>query len=360
MRGWYFLLLLSIAVVPSVGCSGGGSSARAKAKYRIAVIPKGMSHEFWQSIHRGAERAASDLQAQGIPIEVAWDGPLTEDDSQAQVNIVQKQVGTRASGIVLAPQHSKTMINSVEQAVDAGIPVVIIDSGLEKPELYVQYVATDNYHGGRLAAEHLIKVCKEGGKPAPRLILLRYAVGSESTERREQGFLDVISEYNEKQKASGQPGVNLISSDQYAGATASKAQSVAEPLLTRFQDQVDGIFAPNESSAQGVLNSLVSKDLVKKVYLVGFDSSGPLVQAVREGNVHGLVVQDPYRMGYLGVYVLVQYLEGKRYAPDQKYVSTGETVLTKENLDAAEIRGLFDPESQQKRTIKIPEFLAAK
>ncbi len=347
--GWFgFVALLCLA-----GCSGGGG---AKAKYRIAVVPKGMSHEFWQSIHRGADRAASDLEAKGLRVQIHWDGPLTEDDTSAQVNILQKHTATGVSGIVLAPQHSKTMILPVEQAVHANIPVVIIDSGLDKPDLYIKYVATDNYHGGRLAAERLLKVLNDAGKPAPRLILFRYAVGSESTEQREKGFLDVLDAEIAKQKAAGQPTITLVSSDKFAGPTAETAANEFAPLLSRFEGQVDGIFAPNESSATGVLNVLRSRGLQRQIRLVGFDSSEPLVKAVKEGDVDGLIVQDPYRMGYLGVWVLVQHLEGYDVAADGKNLSTGEYVLTKENADDPATRELFDPEAQKQRTIKVPEF----
>jgi ribose transport system substrate-binding protein len=351
--GRWGLLGFWIALGLVAGCSGGGG---ARAKYRVAVIPKGMSHEFWQSIKRGAERAAADLEAKGLRVQVQWDGPLTEDDTNAQVNILQKHTATGVSGIVLAPQHSKTMILPVEQAVQANIPVVIIDSGLDKPELYIKYVATDNYNGGRLAAQRLLKVLNDAGKPAPRLLLLRYAPGSESTEQREKGFLDHLESVIAQQKAANQPTIQLISSDKYAGPTAETAANVASPLLSRFGDQADGIFAPNESSATGVLNVLRSRDLQRKIKLVGFDSSEPLVKAVKEGDVDGLIVQDPYRMGYLGVWVLVQYLEGYDVAADGKNLSTGEYVLTRENADDPATRELFDPEAQKQRTIKVPEF----
>src|SRR5437588_3568505 len=171
------LLLFLTAVA---GCE------RPRADYRIAVIPKGMTHEFWQSIHRGAARAADDLlKSDNLKVEVIWDGPLRERDALAQIRIVDRRVSTRVDGIVLAPQHSQTMVAPVRRAVEQGIPVVVIDSGLEHPELSIKYVATDNREGGRLAARRLLQTLRSEGKPAPRVVLFRYAVGSESTEQRE-------------------------------------------------------------------------------------------------------------------------------------------------------------------------------
>lgn len=348
------LLLAALACLGPSGCGG----ARQEYKYRIAVIPKGLTHEFWQSIHRGAERAAQDLRQQGVNVQVIWSGPKKESDSAEQISIVDLQVGKQVSGIVLAPQHSQTMIGPVEHAVREGIPVVIIDSGLGRDDLIVKYIATDNYNGGRLGAERLLQVLEAEGKTAPKIILMRYQVGSESTEQREKGFKDVIDARIEQQKKAGQPTITWLSDDKYAGATTDSAEREAGPLLTRLQSQgIDGIFTPNESSTNGMLNALRNQGLNQKVKLVGFDSSEPLLQALEEGNVHGLIVQDPYRMGYLGVWTMVQHLEGYDVTPDgKKTQSTGENVVTRENLQTPEIRGLFDPEAQKKRTIQTPTF----
>lgn len=336
---------------------GGCNRPNADVKYRIAVIPKGLTHEFWQSIHRGAERAGADLGGEGVRIAVEWDGPQKESDAREQINLVNLKAGAGIHGLVLAPQDSKRMFDCVEEVVEKSVPVVIIDSGLDperlkkKPDLIVKYVATNNHNGGRLGAQRLLDVLAKEGKKAPNLILFRYKEGSESTEQREQGFLDYIDE----QKKAGK-SITLLSADQYAGATVDEAARNAGPLLLRFKDRVDGIFAVNESSAAGMLNALRSQGLNGKVRYVGFDSSEPLLQAIREGDMDGTVVQDPYRMGYLGVWTLVKHLEGFDVSAGGKDLGTGEYVVTKENLDAPATRELFDAEAQAKRTIKKLEF----
>jgi ribose transport system substrate-binding protein len=356
-----------------LACLAAGCAESARPKYRIAVIPKGLTHEFWQSIHRGAERAAADLkQEQGLDVQIVWDGPLRERDALAQIRIVDRRISTRVDGIVLAPQHSRTMAAPVERAVEQGIPVVIIDSGLDDGGRgsFVKYVATDNYHGGWLAAEHLLRVLREDGKEAPRIVLFRYQVGSESTEQREKGFEDYVNAEIARQHAAGKPTITWLSNDKYAGATKDSALREAKPLLNNLQDRgIDGIFAPNESSANGMLDALRGLDLIGKVRLMGFDSSEPLLQAVREGDMDGLILQDPYRMGYLGVWILVQYLEGGDVLapgkdlhtgtvidPGRLALSTGEYLVTKDNLDAVATRELFDPRLQEQRTMPHPVY----
>jgi ribose transport system substrate-binding protein len=323
-------------------------------KYRIVVIPKGLTHEFWQSIHRGALRAADDLSRRGVPTEIIWDGPLRERDALAQIRIVDRRISTRVDGIVLAPQHSKTMVAPVERAVDQHIPVVIIDSGLDRTDLIVKYVATNNYNGGWLAGEHLLRVLREQGKTTPRLVLFRYQVGSESTEQREKGFEDYVNQYIKEHNLD--PNRVWLSADKYAGATKDSALKEAAPLVNRLHDQIDGIFAVNESAASGMLDALRGIRLNGKVRFMGFDSSGPLLQAVREGDVDGLILQDPYRMGYVGVWALVHHLQGDNVAADGKVLGTGEHVITRANLDEPSTVELYDPEWQGRRKIDPPHY----
>ena len=357
-------LALAAACLLLSGCA----KPNANVKYRIAVIPKGMTHEFWQSIHRGAERAAADLGAEGVPIEILWDGPRKESDALEQIDLVRQKIGVGINGLVLAPQDRKGMFPVVVEAVDKGIPVVIIDSGLdaddlkERPNLLVKYVATDNYHGGELAAQHLLELLAKDGKTAPNLILFRYQVGSESTERREQGFLDYVHRQIDKQKKAGQPTISLLSTNKFAGATVDTSEKEAGPLLNAFKEKVDGIFAVNESAATGLLNAMRSQGMARSqgpahpVRFMAFDSSEPLLQAVREGDVDGTVVQDPYRMGYLATWLLVKHLEGYDMSVGGENLSTGEYVVTKANLDDDATKELFTPQLQAKRTIKHAEY----
>jgi ribose transport system substrate-binding protein len=354
MPRWGYLGLALAACLSLTGCGG----PKTNYKYRVGVIPKGLTHEHWQSVKRGAERAAEDLGAQGTSVEVIWDGPRTEDDAGAQISIVERLVANRVNGIVLAPQHSETMVGPVRRAKESGIPVVAIDSGLADDSDIIKYIATDNYNGGRLAAKRLLDVLRAEGKAAPKIVLFRYAPGSESTQKREDGFENYVDSVIAEQKKQGEPTITWLSRDKYAGATADSALQQATPLLNNLKGEgIDGIFAVNESSAMGMLRALKSLDLNKKVHLVGFDSSPPLLEAVGDGDIDGLILQDPYRMGYLSVWTLVQHLEGYDVAPGgEKRESTGELVVTRENLNADETRQRFDPELQARRKIETPTY----
>jgi ribose transport system substrate-binding protein len=204
---------------------------------------------------------------------------------------------------------------------------VIFDSGLASQEI-VSYVATDNFKGGELAAERLGSLL--GGKG--KALLLRYQEGSASTEEREKGF--------ETKLKSAHPGVQLVSSDQYAGPTRDTAKRASENLLNRFGAQVQGIFTPNESSSMGMLLALQDEGRAGKLPFVGFDASPAFVEAMRKGQMHGIVLQNPYNMGYLAVKTMVEHLEGKQVP---RVVDTGVELITPDNLDAPRSQELLNP-----------------
>ena len=322
------LILSALLVVSSCGRSQPGNTGGTGARtYSIAVIPKGTTHEFWKSIHAGAIKAARELSAEGTHVVVTWKGPLREDDREQQIQVVEGFTSQGISGIVLAPLDSRALVRPVEEAQRGGIPTVIIDSGLESSNI-ISFVATDNLRGGELAAERMGALLQGKGK----VMLLRYQEGSASTEERELGFLTKIK--------SAFPGIEVISSDQYAGATRDTAKGRSENLLNRFGNEVQGIFCPNESATSGMLLALQDIDKAGKVIFIGFDATQTFIDALRNKQLHGVVVQNPFNMGYLGVKTMVEHLMGK---PIETRIDTGVTMITADNLDAPESQTLLHP-----------------
>jgi ribose transport system substrate-binding protein len=322
MQKFLALLVLSAAL--------SGCGEKSDAKYRIAVIPKGTTHEFWKSVHAGAQKAAKELEGKGIKVEILWKGPLQENDRDGQISVVQGFITKQVSGICLAPLDSQALIEYVEEAKEAGIPVVIFDSGLDgNADNYVSYVATDNFNGGALAARRMAEALGEKGN----VILLRYTSGSESTTQREEGFLETLeSEF---------PDMNVISSNQFAGTTPESSLEKATQILQKYKDEVNGIFAVCEPNANGVLKALDEAGLAGKVKFVAFDPSIPLVEGLSTGKVDGIVLQDPVTMGYEAVMSMVNHLEGKSA---KKRIKTGEYVATPDNKDEPKMKTLLAPE----------------
>ena len=325
------LILLVLTLLVFVGCTKSNGPTAGNKKLTIAVIPKGTTHEFWKSIHAGANKAASELTAQGTAVDVIWKGPLREDDREQQIQVVEGFTSQGVNGVVLAPLDDRALVRPVEEAKRANVPTVIIDSGLQT-EAIVSFVATDNRKGGSLAADRMGQLLNGKGK----VLVLRYAEGSASTTEREEGFLSTIK--------TKYPGIELVSTDQYAGATRDTAKRASENLLNRFGDEVQGIFTPNESSTAGMLLALQDINKAGKVSFVGFDASQAFIEAMRAGQLHGIVVQNPFNMGYLGVRTMVDNLLGK---PVEKKIDTGVMLVTKENLESPDVQTLLHPPLDQ-------------
>lgn len=333
MKTTHFLRCSAVGgVILAVACGRSdtnrqGSSGATQTPLRIAVIPKGTTHEYWKALHAGAVRAERELSAQGVPVSVIWKGPFREDDREQQVQVVEGFVSEGVQGIVLAPLDSRALVRPVEEAHRAGIPTVVIDSRLESDTI-ASFVATDNRKGGALAADRLGALL--GGKG--NVLLLRYAEGSASTQDREDGFLaELRAKY---------PGLHLVSSDQYAGATRETAKRASENLLNRFGGDLQGIFTVNESATIGMLLALQDINKAGHVRFVGFDPSPILITALRARQLDGLVVQNPLRMGYLGVKTMVDYLQHK---PVARRIDTGVVLVTLANIDSAAVRDLVSP-----------------
>ena len=291
---------------------------QSSGKRVIAVIPKGTSHFFWQSVHAGAESAAKELG-----VEIMWKGPEHENEAAEQINIVEDAINRRVDGIALAPIHKDALVPIVERAQREGIPTAIFDSGIGTGN-YVSYVATNNLQGGAVAAERLAAKLSGKGKIA----ILAVKAGSVSTEQREQGFTDTI-----KQKY---PGIEIVAF-QYGDGDRARSLDRATDMLTAHPE-LNGFFASNESSTVGVVQALKQKSLTGKVVLVGFDSSPNLIDDLKAGAIDSLVLQNPFKIGYESVKAIVAKLNGQT---PPRVIDTGVALLTKENLETPEMKQLL-------------------
>jgi ribose transport system substrate-binding protein len=291
---------------------------------KIAVIPKGTTHEFWKSVHAGANKAGKELG-----VEIVWKGPVREDDRDEQIKVVENFIASHVDAIVLAPLDDSALVPAVTEAKGENIPVVIIDSDI-KWDGRVTFVATDNYQAGGKAAERLGSLLSDKGKS--KAIVLRYQEGSASTAARERGFIETL------QKVA--PGVELVSSNQYGGATTETAYKTAENLLVKHTE-LDAVFCPNESTTFGMLRALQDAKRAGQVKLVGFDSSEKLVQALSHDELHGLVLQNPFKMGELAVHAAVDKLNAKT-VPAR--IDTGAQLVTRENMAEPTVKDVLAPD----------------
>ncbi|HUG93116.1 MAG TPA: substrate-binding domain-containing protein [Planctomycetaceae bacterium] len=318
--------LMTMAALALGGCAGG--SGAGSGKRQIAVIPKGTSHDFWKSVHFGADQAGREAGA-----EIIWLGTDNETDKEGQIKIVDNLISRQVAGICLAPIDRDAFVPVVKRARRQGVPMVIYDSGVSDESEIVSYVATNNRKGGTLAGEHLAQLL--GG--AGGVILLRYQAGSESTEEREQGFLEAIDEHED---------IRVLSESQRVNSDAGEALKIASGLLNRFGDALNGVFTVCEPNNKGMLMALTQakrpdgRPMAGEVKFVAFDSGPEIIRGLQDGVVHGVILQDPVNMGYLAVKSMVDHLDGKQVP---RRVETGEYLATPENMNEPRSQELLRP-----------------
>jgi ribose transport system substrate-binding protein len=192
---------------------------------------------------------------------------------------------------------------------------------------YASFVATDNHQAGAMAADEMARLLGGRGK----VLMLRYAVGHESTTNREEGFLAGIAKH---------PGIEVVSSDQYGGEEKQACKEVAERLMVRHAG-VGGCFAPCEPVTIGLMEAIDGLGGAGKagaIRIVGFDSSSALKRGLRDGSIDALMLQDPFRMGELAVKTLVDSIQGR---PVGKRIDTGCVIATKANMDEPAVARLL-------------------
>ncbi len=291
--------------------------------YRIAVVPKGTTHTFWRTVQAGAQKAGGELNA-----EILWNGPAKETDRAGQIAIIEDFISAKVDALVMAACDAKALVPTVRQALEAGIPVITIDSGISTDDA-LSFVATDNVKGAEQAGEKLAELIGEEGEVG----LIPFIKGAATSDMREEGFRKAIARY---------PNIT-IASTLYSQSSASDGMKAAENMLTS-NPGLKGIFAANEPGAIGAAQAIKQRKLVGKVKLVAFDAADAEIRALEEGVIQALVVQDPFEMGYEGVRLAVDAIQGKEVP---KVFDTGVALVTLENMDDPEIHKLLYPELEE-------------
>lgn len=284
---------------------------------QILVSPKGLVHSFWVTVKAGADSAGKEFGA-----NVIWKGPTLETDISGQIAIIEDYINKGVDAIVLAACDATALVNTVKKATEKNIPVITIDSGLDS-DIPLSFIATDNIAAAIKAAEALAELIDKKGKVA----CIPFIPGAATSNMRESGFLTGIKKY---------PDVE-VAAIQYSQSEVGMGMAITEDILTAHPD-LKGIFAANEAGTIGVVQGLKSKNKVGQVKVVGFDAAPNEIQALNEKIVDALIVQDPFKMGYLGVKTAIQALNGETV---EKRIDTGVYVVTRENINSPELKKLL-------------------
>lgn len=311
------LLAAALVAAPVIGGVG-----TAHAEETIAVIVKATTSEYWQWVFKGAEDAGKAL---GIKVDKLG---TPKDDAAGQIAVLESAAGSKPLAIVISPTVSEALGDPVAAVTAAGTPVILIDSGA-KTDKFASFLTTNNEAGGKAAADAIAACLKERtGKAAGKVGYLTAMAGHESLDSRDKGFLEGIKAY---------PDITVVG-NRVANNEEAEGMSLMADMLTKDPDLV-GLFADNAQMGTGSGASISEQKLGDKFCLVAFDSDAGELEHLKDGSIYALVIQDPYMMGYAGVWYGLAAAKGVRLPKD---VDTGVGVVTKANMDDPSLAGLLD------------------
>lgn len=295
--------------------SGCTTSARIDQRsHAVTLVAKSTSTEFWKSVFAGATAAATEYN-----ISLTIVGPDSEEDFEAQNEMIRDAVADGTEAIVFSAISYEENAVAIDEAASAGVSIISIDSDVDSTAIKAR-IGTDNVDAGRKAASAVLNT------EIPQLIvgLINYDVGSRNGQEREQGFREsAVAD----RRVAGIYTVNAL-------ATQSDAR---EKTLTLLQEhpEINTLVAFNEPTSVGAAQAIRELELGGIVRLVGFDSNVETIDMMQSGEVTALIVQNPYAMGYLGIETAYGALNGQSY--DQTaLIDTSTTIVTKENMFAIE------------------------
>jgi ribose transport system substrate-binding protein len=320
-------------IVPGLVFAQGGAEENATAKaekpYDIAVIIKATDSDFWQYLLVGAQNYGVDFPDD---VSITTYGPPSEADIDKQVTILENVISTNPDAIVISSISSDATVPALEDAHEKGIKIITCDNKVNT-DVVDSLLATNNLEAGALAADNMLAFMKEYNIPTKgkKVCVVSAMAGVQVLTDRDIGFTNRMKEIA--------PEVEFVET-KYVDNDISKAMSTTEDLITTYGDDLIGIFADNNHSADGVSRSIGEQGLGDQIIVCGFDSDPEEVNAIKSGSLKAICVQDPYNMGYKGVEFAVRAIEGEDL-PD--YVDTGVVVVTAENINDADVQGKLDP-----------------
>ena len=315
--------LLGLSVVALAAGLGFSAPARA-ADVTIPVIVKDTTSPYWQIVLAGACQAGKDL---GVTVPQL--GAQSESDINGQISILENAVAGKPAAIVISPTEFKALGAPIDEAAKS-VPIIGIDSAADS-QAFKSFLTTNNETGGKIAADGLAAAIQQKtGAMKGDVALINSLPGVGSLTARDKGFTEEL--------AAKYPDLKLVAT-KVADGQATTGLNITTDLLTANPNLV-GIFADNLIMGQGAGQAIAENKVADKVALISFDSDDKTLGFLEDGTTAGLLVQDPYRMGYDGVKTALAVSQGKTVEAN---VDTGANLVTKANENDPKISALIHP-----------------
>jgi ribose transport system substrate-binding protein len=301
-----------------------GVPAIAQTKLTISVIAKDTTSPYWQAVLAGARKAGQDLGVNVIEL-----GAQSESDASGQISILAKAVASNPAAIVIAPAEFAALGKPIDEAAKK-VKIIGIESAADTKAM-TSLLATDNVNAGRVAADALaVAITKTSADTEGDVVMITFMPGVPSLDQRAKGFKEVVTA---KYKALD------ITAEKVADGKPATVFGIMNDLIANTGD-LRGVFVSDPITAQAVSQAVVEKKTNDKINIVGVGSDEKLVKFLQDDVIAGLVVEDPFRMGYDGVKTALAASKGEQVSAN---VDTGVTLVTKANMSSARSQELLKP-----------------
>jgi ribose transport system substrate-binding protein len=319
--GIALVLMLSVA---NLAVAGGAQNTGGSSGTTIYYIGKAADSTYWATVNVGAVDAAKALGVNLVSLN-----PNTEAEVDKQISMVETAVNSKAAAIVLAPLNNQSLIQPAKDVRNAKVPLVLVDSMIDSKD-YDKAYKTDNYNGGAQMADLIAKSLNEQGT----VFIIGAVAGSEAVMARDAGFIDQMKKHPNVRILNA-TAIQYCNNDPIVAATLAADAMAANPTLGAF-------FAANNLAVKGVGQAVKEANKIGKMLVGGFDSDDDIIALMEDGAITSVVLQSPYKMGYMGVEGALQLIKGQ-IQKDQGIVDTGSIIATKANMNTKEIQDLFYP-----------------
>ena len=330
------VLLTGAMAVCGTGCSTAPASGTADAasqtekegadsgsgdQLTFGLVVMSTNSDYWLTLKDGAQEAVDQIGG-----ELVFTGPADNNDIQGQVALVENLINSKVDAILLTPLDSDALAAPVEEAMDAGIPVIVIDSQVNTDK-YTSYIATDNVAGGELAMDTLSRLIGGEGE----VVVVNALAGIPSNDNRGIGA---------EQAANANEKLTLL--PQQHCLDQAEALTNTENILTG-NPNLKGIFATFNRGALGAAQAVQSKEKVGEVKIVAYDADADEIKLMEDGVIDALVVQQPFEMGRLGIEYALKALNGEEVP---KSIAPDVVLATKENMNDPEVQKVLFPKGK--------------
>lgn len=326
----------------------------------IAVIGKCETGAFWDAVKAGAKQAIADINEEcgyegKSKVKLSFSGPAKSENVDEQVNVLDEELSRYPAAVAISIIDVKACQTQFDLAAESDIPLVAFDSGSDYKGLQAM-IATDNQHAGEEVAWYM-----SGKLGTGNVITVAHDSKSETALVRADAFNRAIKENYKDLHVEGTYYLDLVQEEvadeinagnftfgeeEVQGAPLPEEEKVSadeismeeamEYILKKHPD-ANGIYATNVDAVTYVVNAL-DKAERQDVTVMGYDEDENTMKALKDGKIDGLIVQNPFGMGYASV---VAAARSALSLGNEAYVNTGYVWVTKDNIETEEIQKML-------------------